>query len=759
MFSSFKVLFVLFQIIVYRTEHEYVVPQDVTQEAHTVTEHSPVAPRRNRSRSSRGTSLCDDDRTSHGAESLLLDTQIAAEDIDDADRDIRHESPGYATVDKGPYAPSKAIRRSKSKTPPVRRRKSHSSERKYYTVSSSKPVIPDRPPRKKSSASLMTLDSLAKRSVSGDLTQYVEIDEPQFEEIHKDLKSGEIISKMKDRPLPPPPRPPRGPRRKKRDTQEFEEQPTVNDKFFDSELSPMFTDDQIKSDDVVEIEVSTQTDPLPDDVDYELGMDENLDMSMSSSLRDIIDEESMIGRSHSKPIESPRISRPTSRSEKSLKLSDPKMSELSKSNLGRTSPTVILVERRVSSPTRINERDEMLTEASLTVQHIDIDESQIPDVPPLPRSRNVPSAPHSSAPLPAVEERALERVTDTNREVQLDSLITQRLQVRDLDVGRLNVSELQASKIMVSDIEGMTLQVAELDSKSGHISVSGIEFSQSVIDEIVKKFAEISTSHAPPPPPPQAPERSEYPRMVIREEQTQTDDLPELRYDDIPVIVTASESKAETVEETKLAGSQPKVEVKSTDDSNIPPVPPAPPRPVSTEETSAPPQRPPPPDLTPLLYSYLQDMAIPQTSYFPPRSFRERTFPEFHDPQHQSPPPPTRRAKRKPAAQYSESSSEEDRHRPSPRRMPPAVRAHEPTITEAGAQFLRVCHNSISRTIRHIFNSFMSYINGNEDKKDVQMALVIFLVLIAGLIMFGLSDSRAVHHHHWEFFNPPDSKQ
>lgn len=57
-----------------------------------------------------------------------------------------------------------------------------------------------------------------------------------------------------------------------------------------------------------------------------------------------------------------------------------------------------------------------------------------------------------------------------------------------------------------------------------------------------------------------------------------------------------------------------------------------------------------------------------------------------------------------------------------------------------------------------MFNSLMSYISGVEDKKDVQMALVIFLVLVAGLIMFGLSDSRTVHHHHWEFFNPPDSK-
>ncbi|XP_059059728.1 uncharacterized protein LOC131852974 isoform X2 [Achroia grisella] len=722
-------------IIVYRTEHEYIVPQELN----TVTEQSPVAPRRNRSRSSRCTSICDDDRTSHGAESLTLDTHVPQSEDIEIEREVRHESPGYATVDKSAYAPSKAVRRSKSKTPPVRRKKSNSSERKYYTVGCTKTVIPDRPPRKKSSTSLMTLESFKKRSLSTDLTQYVEIDEPQpLEEIHKDLISGEVVSKMKDRPLPPPPRPPRGPKRKKKDKDES----GVDTEFFTELSQPCYVGVESKFEDVIEIEVSTQTDPLPDDVDFELGMDENLDVSMSSSLKDFVDEDSVIGKYQSKHAESPRVSRPTSRSEKSLKISDPKISELS--NIGRTSPTVILVERRVSSPTRINERDEMLTEASLTVQHIDLDESQIPDVPPLPRARSTPTTYQSPRHITQIsEERALERVGDSNREIQLDNLVTQRLQVKDLDVGRLNVSELQASKILVSDIEGMTLQVAELDSKSGHISVSGIEFSQTVIDEIVKKFAEISTNQTLQPS--QVFERTEHPRTVIREEQTQTDEPSETKTDEKILTQVQPEVKPET---------------KTVHINEVTQSPLSPPRPASADESVAPPQRPPPPDLTPLLYSYLQDIAIPSSSYFPPRSFRDRPYPEYHDSQYpQSPPPPTRRVKRKPAAPHTESSTDEDRPCPSPRRVPPAVRTHEPTITEAGVQFLRVCQNSVSRTIRNIFNSLMAYINRTEDKKDVQMALVIFLVLVAGLLMFGLSDSRAIHHHHWEFFNPPDGKQ
>lgn len=711
MYKYFILILYTLQIIVYRTEHEYVVPGAET----AVVDHSPVPPRRTRSRSSRATSICDDDRTSHGAESLILDSQIPITDENEIEVESgrRQESPGYATVDKGQYLPSKTSRRSKSKTPPIRQRKSNSSERKYYTVSGRKSSLPSRPPRKKSSTSLMTLNSYTKDSINGDNSQYDEIDEPHIGEVHKILQSGEVVNKMKDRPLPPPPRPPRGPKRKK--NSEDSEEPLLHKTEISTGTISEHTLDKLESQEVVEIEVSTQTDPLPDDIDFDLGID-NFDISMSSSLRDVIDEESILGKGREKLTDSRPISRTTSRSEKSLKLSDPKISHIE-----RTSPTVILVEKRVSSPTRINEREEILTEASLTVQHIDVDESQVPEVPPLPKSKVTPSASSKNTPVPE-DQCALERSTAISKDVQLDNLVTQRLQVRDLDVGRLNVSELQATKILVSDIEGMTLNVNELDSKSGHISVSGIEFSEKVIDEIVKKFAEISTNILPPVS--LKAEEIEPIRPVSREEETQTETS-------IPEIKT----------ETSIAAEE-----------SLPPLPSLP-RQENIEET-VPPQRPPPPDLTPLLYSYLQDI-IPTTS-LQPRSFRDRHFNEL-DGQHPTPPPP-RRGKRKPAILHSESSSEDGKPRPSPRRMPP-IRAHEPSITEAGAQFLRVCQTSISRTFRNIFNAFMSYINGTEDKRDVQMAMVIFLVLIAGLIMFGLSDSRTIHHHHWEFFNPPDGKQ
>lgn len=539
---------------------------------------------------------------------------------------------------------------------------------------------------------------------------------------------------MKDRPLPPPPRPPRGPKKKKSSNEQHEN--NITD-YIDSQ----YIDETIKDSDIVEIEVSTQTDPLPDDVDFELGLDENLDVSMSSSLRDIV-EGDYLKESYTKLPESPRMSRPVSRSEKSIKLSDPKIAELSKPNIGRTSPTVILVERRVSSPTRINEREEIVTEASLTVQHIDVDESIMPEVPPLPKSRIKMSNTHTPrevVPSPSTSDgRAIERLNETGRVMQLDNLITQKLQVKDLDVGRLNVSELQASKILVSEIEGMTLQVAELDSKSGHISVSGIEFSQTMIDEIVKNFAKLTPPSLSSPHTTES--MTEQQRPLSREEETQTD---ETKVDNIAPLEAV-------VTESLLSNVAREEEEKS------PTPPPRPPRP-NNDDNSIPPQRPPPPDLTPLLYSYLQDLSMPPASFYHTRSPRERPFTEFHESQH-SPPTTSRRPKRRPQPQ-NDSSSDEQLSKPSPRKMQPPARIHDQSISEAGAQFLRACHNSITRTIRNLFNSLITYISGSDDKKDVQMALVIFLVLIAGLIMFGISDSRTIHHHHWEFFNPPDGKQ
>lgn len=67
------------------------------------------------------------------------------------------------------------------------------------------------------------------------------------EDFHKDLRSGEVLSRMQGRPLPAPPRPPRQQRRPHRSTPIRRSLPR--------EITPDFS----------ETVASTQTDPLPDD--------------------------------------------------------------------------------------------------------------------------------------------------------------------------------------------------------------------------------------------------------------------------------------------------------------------------------------------------------------------------------------------------------------------------------------------------------------------------------------------------------------
>ncbi|XP_008190548.1 titin isoform X2 [Tribolium castaneum] len=190
---------------VYKTEHEYIIP---------VPEEPPIRPSRTLSRSS-SKSIQDEppsrparsrSRTRSRAESLTEEQPCVEETCVQDFRDHM----GYAIVDKN-------IRREPPlpppKTPP-RRKRSIQSEQKFFTVPrpvSEEPPVrplrnystlgPSRPPRRKHPVPNMTDEE--KENI--DITQYIEIDE----EPNRDLQSGVVIQKMKDRPLPAPPRPPR----------------------------------------------------------------------------------------------------------------------------------------------------------------------------------------------------------------------------------------------------------------------------------------------------------------------------------------------------------------------------------------------------------------------------------------------------------------------------------------------------------------------------------------------------------------------
>lgn len=161
-----------------------------------------------------------------------------------------------------------------------------------------------------------------------------QIDDDDYEEIvdqnHENiasqrLKSGEIVKKMKDRPLPPPPRPKREPKKPKKDDEEDDNKFDKDDaaeriiepltietsnlnllgnelltgtEILTKESLPRQNSDFSEPEKVVEVEVSTQTDPVPDEEfvcdedDEDIDIDEFLasDGKMKT-LEDILKEE------------------------------------------------------------------------------------------------------------------------------------------------------------------------------------------------------------------------------------------------------------------------------------------------------------------------------------------------------------------------------------------------------------------------------------------------------------------------------------
>ncbi|XP_064541306.1 uncharacterized protein LOC135430533 isoform X5 [Drosophila montana] len=271
-------------VIVYRTEHEY-------------HHHIPLAtPDTFTDGTSARTQRSEDERTSRGAESLILDvhakpelqSKVSAPRTEGEEKFVIDmlESDGYAVVRKEPvpkptpparrkkftrspgerFATLPSIRGSRGSPPPAR-----PPPPQEYTPSEDSPL----PPRRRSAASLeeMSTGLLLKsnyatlpsaqtdREQPPQLEEEDDYEEPgalqRPESPRNNLQSGEVINKMKFRPLPPPPRPPR----EKRSTRGG----SALDSYEDSErVASSSTADSCEQGEF-EVEVSTQTDPLPDD--------------------------------------------------------------------------------------------------------------------------------------------------------------------------------------------------------------------------------------------------------------------------------------------------------------------------------------------------------------------------------------------------------------------------------------------------------------------------------------------------------------
>ncbi|XP_015044167.2 uncharacterized protein [Drosophila pseudoobscura] len=276
-------------VIVYRTEHEY--------------RHIPLAtPDNFTDGASVRTPRSEDDRTSRGADSLVLDMKTKPEMGEDNEEGVSRtksderfvidmlESDGYAVVRKEPLP---------KPTPPARRKKfTRSPGERFATLPSIRgsrgsppPARPPPPqqyipmedsplvPRRRSAASLDEIPQMMIKSnyetqpqkqqqpEKQQAQQQQQQEEDDYEEPgalerpespRSNLQSGEVINKMKFRPLPAPPRPPR----EKRSTRAGS---NALDSYEDSEQVASSSQADSYDQGEFEVEVSTQTDPLPDD--------------------------------------------------------------------------------------------------------------------------------------------------------------------------------------------------------------------------------------------------------------------------------------------------------------------------------------------------------------------------------------------------------------------------------------------------------------------------------------------------------------
>lgn len=539
---------------------------------------------------------------------------------------------GYAVIDKSrqrdkPPRPP-APRRSRSRSLKTSK-KSLNSETKFHTTprplkdaGPTRPTRnystlgPSRPPRKKSPNEPKEMLDENKENI--DLCQYIEI-EDDIEE-HSRLQSGEVISKMKSRPLPAPPRPPRKTRDNSKEPLHdisFEENIMMDFDEYDKDTDSIPPASMTEA--VEEIEVSTQTDPLPDDFICEEVLQEPTDKIVAprrrrrSTLDSISDTGSRTLDRPKTPLDgavSPnvmiierRVQTPTvdfgvdgtvthasivvkpvaeyppdsyvsqrfsadlpeimsniliSRStypeeeilqaEERLQVETSLNAEETEINLQLEDQYTVDSPRSVDTPTTDMQTDEFeqieledetvlpsdvsndifddseynkylleSTEEDLipsteteieeeppaipekplrmrmkqASQELAVDEPQTPTLP----SPDVPS-PQQPSYQPQIIERIIERPVPfsvtAGPDTEVEVLRAAKLHVTDLDVERLNVGELQAQKILVSEIDGVSLQISELSSKSGSITINGLEIPTGLIQEILEKLQPIS---------------------------------------------------------------------------------------------------------------------------------------------------------------------------------------------------------------------------------------------------------------------------
>ncbi|XP_035914463.1 uncharacterized protein LOC118513144 isoform X1 [Anopheles stephensi] len=840
-------------------------------------------PRRTRSRSQISKALDDDDRVSRGAESLIggIIDRSPIPGRDSYSYEIS-ESNGYATVRKeAPPRPPAPIRRRKSTrsldAPPPRQ--FNTLPNYHHSVSPVRPqrnystINPNRPPRRKSVTSLTGEQQLKSSSLSkDDVAQYEDVIAPAPPLGPKPpLSSGDVASKMKDRPLPPPPRPTRKPRRPDgSDHQDL-------DGGAERMVLPMH-DTSIE-----EVETATQTDPVSED----FGLDAEIAAVTERAARahDGDQLEGALNRfreGNAKALsERPKSSRSGSRPE---------------------TPASILIERKVSTPSL---NHESIVEASLTVQPLEefdddqyiaelvkkyVSEERKPEprktdtferrfrkstnsltredeIRPVEASNTLRTPTMRSSrtsvdgrlsattpePLrnveiaPNVIEEIVERLRTTEQQhidelhklhqQQLEDLRRQhdeqkRLQEQKLEEQQRQLLEQQNQQLLqtqqlkeqiLQQQEHQKMLLTQQQNQQQQLLVA--QQQQQLLMEQQEKERELQREK----------EREllkereqELERARERErelhlarelelqrareiEQQRARDLEQqriremelqrarelehqrLRELEIQRAIEAEQARQREVElqqqqqqQQKAAAVQaapkepkeegvPQQEVATKVEEPLTTASPTASAPVpasvdvvdgaaalptpSTLPSDQPPTRPPlPPMAAPFVYhpDYLSYHGVAPSSSSAAAaaaaaSYLMRGVPSDED-LGMTPLAPQRR--RRHHRSKRDSTSEEDFQREHRRHRHGTRSPEPPSIPTLGGQLVRACGSSIRQTGDDLM-AMLRASSKDENKRDLHIAIIILIVIVAGLMALGMSGEKAVHHHHWDYFSPP----
>uniref|UniRef100_A0A1B6E466 Uncharacterized protein n=1 Tax=Clastoptera arizonana TaxID=38151 RepID=A0A1B6E466_9HEMI len=419
----------------------------------------------NQKQQSRGTSLADEDRTSRGAESFSSETrETFGEDrvLNEINVNLAKSYDDYAVVEKPPHSQRQSqlsvsgdrkktttqIRALKNHginfffTYPRRAIRSLQKEMPVRPIRNYSSIRPSRPPRRnrvfrepvyveseiiplknETNDSEIKTEQIIKGSLE-DINKFISNEEDVQET--RDLQSGDVIEKMKGRPLPPPPRPPR---KNKEDSESRQEEHLF-------EGSNIQVTDLDESDD-------EGTTCVKENITEENTVQENLFLeSVNLDFSELCDN----NEKHSFPmLENTSNDPPVKKERKRKSLSH------SSSNLISQNPYFTFGETSVSTQT------DPLSEYLLsTCEDVTIHDN--------------------------VENQNVKKSLSCDSEYL--GLKSHKMKLSELDVEQLKVKDLQAQRIIVSEIDSVTMQISEISSKSGHLVINGIELPNSFLENV-----------------------------------------------------------------------------------------------------------------------------------------------------------------------------------------------------------------------------------------------------------------------------------